>query len=107
MSVKKIALVGGITDRISTQSIRNGAARDLAYLDADFKVGFANKAVAHGLGHATQSMSRGITDGYIGPAMLDTHTIKARRAYVDPLNFPAALKTAFSWSFSKFSKFSK
>ena len=73
--------MSGIIDPVNNQAIRKEAAQDLAHLDAHFKISFADEAVAHGLGHSTMTMAKGITEPYVGPAILDTHTNEGSKGH--------------------------
>ena len=79
----------------STHSLRYGAARDLAQLGAEAKVGVADKSVSNSLWHSAGAAAQGVADMYAGPSMLPTHLMKAMNKYDDhlaPIVAPSGFK---------------
>lgn len=57
----------GLCDRISTQDIRRGSARDLAHIPTtEVPLGIANDLSVHEMGHTDDARRRGVTQAYVG-----------------------------------------
>lgn len=84
MTVKTMGLLAGVLVPITARSIRNGSARDIAYLSKSLP-GTEHRAVALGLGHDEVSVVRGVTANYIGPLETLMYNMRAQNPHVDRL----------------------
>jgi uncharacterized C2H2 Zn-finger protein len=82
--VRRMGIIAGILEPLTSRGIRNGAARDLAHLNTSF-TGVANEGVALALGHSRNSLAGGTTQSYVGPTQEDLLNLRAKNAFVDRL----------------------
>jgi len=68
-----MGLVAGMLDRAYSHGLRRSAARDVAHLSSRALdgVGFTNEGVRQSMGHMSTTMSKGITEQYVGGSSLD------------------------------------
>ncbi|KAK7711430.1 hypothetical protein SLS64_005454 [Diaporthe eres] len=94
VTVRAAGLMAGILTPLQAHDIRAGVSRDVAKLPADAIKGVASQAVAKVLGHATKSISHGITDDYIGGVDTAVNAVVAENAKADTFG-PKIAKEAF------------
>lgn len=75
LTVRQMGLIGGVLVPLTVHDARRGSCRDLANLPSEIK-GTANPGVARAMGHTRTSLSKGVTDSYVGPISIDLNSLK-------------------------------
>lgn len=76
----QMGLVAGVLAHIRAHDWRRGAAKDLANLKSKVP-GVADEAVARAIGQSRASLSKGITDDYVGGIDTDLYTARVESGY--------------------------
>lgn len=83
-SLRQIALVAGILDRVVSHDVRRGAMRDVAYLKKSIaSVGTAAAALI--AGHSRMSEAQGIINRYVGALQVPVFNLRAKAGFVNRL----------------------
>ena len=79
-----MGLICGLLAPVTSSAIRNGAARDAAYLKRKLN-GIADASVALVVGHTHTTLNAGVTAGYVGALQETVFNMKAAHGFEDRL----------------------
>ena len=84
-TIRSMATAAGLdASIINTKAIRNGSARDLAYVKTS-QAGVAVGVTALALGHSVRTRDKGVTQDYIGPLQDSTWSDRASARFNDKM----------------------
>jgi len=78
-TIREMGLIAGMLDRCYAHALRKGAARDLAHLPGsafDGK-GVTTEIVRQSIGHNATTLSKGVTEAYVGGMSADAFSARA------------------------------
>lgn len=84
LTLQEMCWKAGITARVTSHSLRYGAARDMAHLKPGAMRGAATMEVAQSLGHSMTSFMTGVTSMYTGGTGVDVYKLRVESDFKDP-----------------------
>ena len=81
-AIKEMGLISNLLSPVTLHSLRYGAAQDTAHLPPALGAGFTDDATRQTMGHAAATLSRGLTEMYVGKHTRETYNARAAVQYV-------------------------